>query len=73
VCVYVCACTCACVYVCVCVYVYTQDQYPGWVVFHNGYSKQLEHILIAAADMLLMPSRHEPCGLPQVGKRALYF
>lgn len=34
----------------------------GWV----GFSVPLSHRMTAAADMLLMPSRFEPCGLNQL-------
>ena len=34
----------------------------GWV----GFSVPMSHKLIAAADMFLMPSRFEPCGLTQM-------
>jgi starch synthase len=34
--------------------------------FHSGYSEELAHRLYAAADILLMPSRFEPCGLGQL-------
>jgi len=30
------------------------------------FDPQLEHLLYAASDVLLMPSRYEPCGLPQM-------
>ena len=43
-----------------------QHMYAGRFVCCVAYSKELEHQLIAAADMLLMPSRYEPCGLPQM-------
>ena len=36
------------------------------VRFHSGYSEELAHRLYAGADMLLMPSRFEPCGLGQM-------
>jgi hypothetical protein len=31
-----------------------------------GFSHEMEHQIIAGADILIMPSRYEPCGLPQV-------
>jgi starch synthase len=31
-----------------------------------GFKRELEHKIIAGADILLMPSRYEPCGLPQL-------
>ena len=43
-----------------------QETYPASVCACIGYDRALEHRLIAAADMLLMPSRYEPCGLPQM-------
>jgi glycogen synthase len=38
----------------------------GRVVGYVGFSPEMEHKIIAGADILLMPSRYEPCGLPQV-------
>jgi starch synthase len=38
-------------------------RYPGQVAVHIGYDEGLAHRLIAGADMLLHPSRYEPCGL----------
>ena len=38
---------------------------PGQVAVRIGYSETLAHQLMAAGDMLLMPSRFEPCGLTQ--------
>jgi starch synthase len=37
--------------------------YPGRVAVAIGYSEPLAHRLLAGADMLLHPSRFEPCGL----------
>ena len=38
----------------------------GRVVGYVGFSPDMEHKIIAGADILLMPSRYEPCGLPQM-------
>lgn len=38
---------------------------PGRVSVTVGYSEELAHRLLGAGDMLLMPSRFEPCGLTQ--------
>ena len=40
--------------------------FPGRVIFHRGYSDELAHWIEAAADVFLMPSRYEPCGLNQM-------
>lgn len=37
--------------------------YPGRVAVEIGYQERLAHRLLAGADMLLHPSRFEPCGL----------
>ncbi|MFP4614519.1 MAG: glycogen synthase GlgA [Thiohalorhabdus sp.] len=39
---------------------------PGKVGVHIGFSEALAHRVVAGADMLLMPSRFEPCGLNQL-------
>jgi len=39
--------------------------HPRQVAVHIGYSEALAHRLMAAGDMLLLPSRSEPCGLTQ--------
>lgn len=38
---------------------------PGQVAVRVGYSEALAHRMMAAGDMLLIPSRFEPCGLTQ--------
>lgn len=38
---------------------------PAQVAVKIGYSEALAHRLMAAGDMLVMPSRFEPCGLTQ--------
>lgn len=38
---------------------------PAQVAVNIGYSEPLAHKLMAGGDMLLMPSRFEPCGLTQ--------
>lgn len=41
-------------------------RYPEWVAFHHGYNEPLAHLIEAGADIFLMPSRFEPCGLNQL-------
>ncbi len=43
-----------------------QSRYPGRVCFYRGYNERLAHLIEAGADMFLMPSRYEPCGLNQM-------
>jgi len=43
-----------------------EAQYKGRVCGYVGFSSEMEHKIIAGADVLLMPSRYEPCGLPQM-------
>ncbi len=43
-----------------------QHKYPRQVVFYRGFSNPLAHLIEAGADMFLMPSRYEPCGLNQL-------
>jgi starch synthase len=40
--------------------------YPKKVVFRPGYEEAFTHRLMAGSDMLLIPSRYEPCGLSQM-------
>merc|ERR1719310_2469613 len=40
--------------------------YPGRVCGYVGFDPKVEHQMMAGCDLLLMPSRYEPCGLPQM-------
>jgi len=40
--------------------------FPTRVGFRSGYDEALAHRMEAGADMFLMPSRYEPCGLNQM-------
>jgi starch synthase len=40
--------------------------HPEWLSFVNGYDEELAHLMHGGADLLLMPSRFEPCGLTQM-------
>jgi starch synthase len=42
------------------------NEFPGRVGVRIGYDNELAHKIEAGADMFLMPSRYEPCGLNQV-------
>jgi len=40
--------------------------HPERVAFETKFSDELEHVLMAGADIFLMPSQYEPCGLTQM-------
>jgi starch synthase len=42
------------------------NQFPGKVGVYIGYNNELSHLIEAGADMFLMPSKYEPCGLNQI-------
>jgi starch synthase len=42
------------------------NTWPDNVFFEDGYNQQLAHTIFAGSDLLLMPSRFEPCGLAQM-------
>jgi starch synthase len=42
------------------------ERYPGRVGVRLGYDNTLAHKIEAGADIFLMPSRYEPCGLNQI-------
>ncbi len=41
-------------------------RHPGQVAAHIGFDESLAHLVEAGADLFLMPSRFEPCGLNQM-------
>jgi starch synthase len=41
-------------------------QYSGRVAVEIGYDEDLAHLIIGGADVILVPSRFEPCGLTQL-------
>jgi len=41
-------------------------RYPGRIGAHVGFSEDLSHLIEAGADLFVMPSRFEPCGLNQL-------
>lgn len=42
------------------------EAHPDWFAFVEGYDESLSHLMFAGADLFLMPSRFEPCGLTQM-------
>lgn len=42
------------------------ERYPQSVAVRIGYDEALSHRLIAGSDVILVPSRYEPCGLTQL-------
>lgn len=40
--------------------------YPERVATYIGYNNELSHLIEAGADIFVMPSRYEPCGLNQI-------
>jgi starch synthase len=40
--------------------------FPGKLFFWSGYNTELSHLITAGADIFLMPSKYEPCGLNQM-------
>ena len=47
-------------------FAWLQHNFEGRVCFYKGYNNKLAHWIEAGADMFLMPSRYEPCGLNQM-------
>ena len=45
---------------------YAKQRYGGRMAVYLGYSEQLAMQIYAGADLFLMPSKSEPCGLSQM-------
>jgi len=43
-----------------------EGRHPGRVCGYVGFDPKVEHHMMAGCDLFLMPSRYEPCGLPQM-------
>ncbi|MEZ5333072.1 MAG: glycogen/starch synthase [Thermoanaerobaculia bacterium] len=43
-----------------------QLRFPEKVVYYRGFQNELAHLIEAGADVFLMPSLYEPCGLNQM-------
>ena len=43
-----------------------EKKYPGKVSVKVGYDENIGHTIIAGSDVILVPSRFEPCGLTQL-------
>ena len=42
------------------------ERHPGVFAFVDGYDEALSHLMFAGADLFMVPSRFEPCGLTQM-------
>ena len=42
------------------------DEHPGQVGVFIGYHEDMAHTILAGSDVILLPSRFEPCGLTQL-------
>mmetsp|Transcript_75961 Transcript_75961/g.210941 ORF Transcript_75961/g.210941 Transcript_75961/m.210941 type:complete len:772 (-) Transcript_75961:150-2465(-) len=45
---------------------WAEAAYPGRVCGYVGFDPKVEHQMMAGCDLFVMPSRYEPCGLPQM-------
>lgn len=43
-----------------------EGAHPGCICGYVGFDPKVEHQMMAGCDLFLMPSRYEPCGLPQM-------
>mmetsp|Transcript_36850 Transcript_36850/g.84942 ORF Transcript_36850/g.84942 Transcript_36850/m.84942 type:complete len:606 (+) Transcript_36850:33-1850(+) len=44
----------------------TENRYKGRVCGYAGFDPKVERTMMAGCDFLIMPSRYEPCGIPQM-------
>mmetsp|Transcript_28141 Transcript_28141/g.51211 ORF Transcript_28141/g.51211 Transcript_28141/m.51211 type:complete len:163 (-) Transcript_28141:56-544(-) len=44
----------------------TEHRYKGRVCGYAGFDPKVERMMMAGCDFLIMPSRYEPCGIPQM-------
>ncbi|SPX40778.1 glycogen synthase [Haemophilus influenzae] len=42
------------------------ERYPQNIAVKIGYDEALSHLMVAGGDVILVPSRFEPCGLTQL-------
>jgi starch synthase len=42
------------------------EKHPGRIAVNIGYSEELAHLIHGGSDMIVQPSRFEPCGLTQL-------
>jgi starch synthase len=47
-------------------FLHMADRHPEKIGIRLGFDDALSHLVIAGSDMVLMPSRYEPCGLNQL-------
>merc|ERR1712039_838064 len=45
---------------------WAETRWKGRVCGYAGFCPHVEHEIIAGSDLFLMPSRYEPCGIPQM-------
>jgi starch synthase len=43
-----------------------RSRHPDRIALYIGYNEELSHLVIAGSDLLVIPSRYEPCGLTQM-------
>jgi len=49
---------------------WAENNYKGRICGYVGFDPKVEHRMMGGCDLLLMPSRYEPCGLPQMYSQA---
>jgi len=45
---------------------WAENTFPGRACGYVGFDPAVEHAMMGGCDLFLMPSRYEPCGLPQM-------